>query len=252
MQNNFCVYKHTCPNDKVYIGVTSKKPDYRWGKNGSGYKKQPHFWRAIQKYGWENIKHEILFENLTKEEACEKEIELIDLYNSTDVNYGYNKSTGGEATALGYKYTEEQRLNVSRRVSGENNPMYGRRGELNPMYGKKRSEEVKEKMRKNRKRSMKGENNPFYGKHHKEEDKYWKGKHLSIETRKKLSDTHKKDMKPVGMYDKDTGCLVREFCSVMKASRETGANDSSIVRVCKGKQHICNGYVWKYLYKEEN
>ena len=64
---------------------------------------------------------------------------------------------------------------------------------------------------------------------------------------KKLSDAHKKDMKPVGMYDKDTGCLVKEFCSVMEASRETGANDSSIVRVCKGKQHTCNGYIWKYL-----
>ena len=57
MQNNFCVYKHTCPNGKVYIGITSKKPEYRWGKNGIGYKKQPHFCRAIPKYGWGNIKH---------------------------------------------------------------------------------------------------------------------------------------------------------------------------------------------------
>ena len=40
MQNNFCVYKHTCPNGKVYIGITGKKPKHRWGKDGSGYKKQ--------------------------------------------------------------------------------------------------------------------------------------------------------------------------------------------------------------------
>ena len=62
----YSVYKHTSPNGKVYIGITSRKPEQRWS-NGYGYVKNKHFTHAINKYGWENIKHEILFSNLTKE-----------------------------------------------------------------------------------------------------------------------------------------------------------------------------------------
>ena len=36
---NYTVYKHICPNNKVYIGITVKKPEVRWNK-GLGYKKQ--------------------------------------------------------------------------------------------------------------------------------------------------------------------------------------------------------------------
>lgn len=34
----YYVYKHIFPNGKVYIGITCKKPIYRWN-NGNGYKK---------------------------------------------------------------------------------------------------------------------------------------------------------------------------------------------------------------------
>lgn len=88
------VYMHTVPNGKVYIGVTSQEVDKRWN-HGQGYRSNLHFWRAIQKYGWSNIRHEVLFEGLTKEEAFEKEIELISLYESNNPHYGYNHTEGG-------------------------------------------------------------------------------------------------------------------------------------------------------------
>lgn len=97
---NFSVYKHTLPNKKIYIGITSKKPIYRWN-NGKGYKNQSLFYRAILKYGWDNIKHEILFTGLSEREACEKEIELIAKYKSNDRKFGYNISNGGGKTACG-------------------------------------------------------------------------------------------------------------------------------------------------------
>lgn len=72
MRNNFCVYKHTSPSGKVYIGITSMNPLKRW-KHGKGYIDCTAFNRAIEKYGWDNITHEILLSDLTKEEACEEE-----------------------------------------------------------------------------------------------------------------------------------------------------------------------------------
>lgn len=93
----YCVYKHTNKiNNKVYIGQTCQKPEYRWGSKGQNYKSNPYFYSAIIKYGWDNFTHEIIYSNLTAEEANQKEIELIKLYNSTNRNYGYNSEIGGK------------------------------------------------------------------------------------------------------------------------------------------------------------
>lgn len=92
----YTVYKHTCPNGKVYIGITKQKPERRWGGNGIGYKENEYFYRAIQKYGWNNIKHEIIAEGLTEDEANEMEIDLISQYRANDRSRGYNKHYGGK------------------------------------------------------------------------------------------------------------------------------------------------------------
>ena len=111
MNKKFMVYKHTFPNGKVYIGITSKnKPNQRW-EGGTGYSKehQSVMYNAIQKYGWENIQHEILFTNLSKEEAIKKEIELIKEYHSyihDPLCNGYNMTMGGDGIR-GKKFTKE-------------------------------------------------------------------------------------------------------------------------------------------------
>jgi len=91
----YTVYKHTCPNGKVYIGQTAQDVKRRWN-NGTGYKENEYFYRAIKKYGWNNIKHEILFENLTQDEADQMEIALISQYKATDRSNGYNRHLGGQ------------------------------------------------------------------------------------------------------------------------------------------------------------
>ena len=95
-QNNYIVYKHTSPSNKVYIGITCRSIELRAGTNGRGYRKNEYFYRAIQKYGWDKFKHEILIEHLTKLQACKKERELIAKYHSNDFRYGYNITAGGE------------------------------------------------------------------------------------------------------------------------------------------------------------
>lgn len=104
----YVVYKHTTPSGKVYIGITGKKPEYRW-KNGNGYKDNAHFDNAIKKYGWENTKHEIVANGLTKEQACDLEIELIAKYHATDQRKGYNISAGGECSGAGVHPSAETR-----------------------------------------------------------------------------------------------------------------------------------------------
>ena len=92
----YSIYRHIAPNGKSYIGITKQNPERRF-QHGYGYKTQPPFWRAIQKYGWENFKHEILEENLTEKEACEKEAYYIaEVFNSFTPN-GYNTREGGTA-----------------------------------------------------------------------------------------------------------------------------------------------------------
>lgn len=97
---NYTVYKHTCPNGKVYIGITMQKPYKRWC-GGMGYIKNQHFFRAILKYGWDNISHEILYEGLSEEQAYETEKRLIKEYRSNEFAYGYNQSSGGEYSGSG-------------------------------------------------------------------------------------------------------------------------------------------------------
>lgn len=130
MNNNYVLYLHVSPSGKRYFGITKQKPERRWS-NGYGYKKNDHFWNAIKKYGWSNMGHYILADNLTKEEACFFEKVMIALYESNNPNYGYNETNGGEH----FNHSERTRRILSISQQGENNSMYGRCGELNPMYG---------------------------------------------------------------------------------------------------------------------
>lgn len=93
--SKYCVYKHTSPSGKVYIGITQQSPEDRW-RGGLGYRRNAYFFRAILKYGWENFTHEILFAGLDKTTACAIEVELIRVGKYNDKRYGYNITTGGE------------------------------------------------------------------------------------------------------------------------------------------------------------
>jgi group I intron endonuclease len=95
-EKKFTVYEHlNSKNGKRYIGITSQALSRRF-RNGEGYKSCVLFYRAIQKYGWDNFNHNILYKNLTKEEACQKEKELINKYKSNNPDFGYNLLSGGQ------------------------------------------------------------------------------------------------------------------------------------------------------------
>lgn len=92
--NNYCIYMHINKfNNKKYIGFTSQSLNHRCN-NGKGYKKCPLFFYAIQKYGWNNFEHKILYMGLNREEAKQKERELIEIFKTNNPKYGYNIENG--------------------------------------------------------------------------------------------------------------------------------------------------------------
>lgn len=118
----YCVYKHTSPSNKIYIGITFN-PKRRW-YDGNGYLhkrkdgkyNQPLFARAILKYGWDNFTHEILEDNLSKERACELEKKYIQEYDSTNPQKGYNISFGGDILMYGKTHSEETRKLLRQKI----------------------------------------------------------------------------------------------------------------------------------------
>lgn len=131
----YTVYKHTFPNGKVYIGMTSINPNARWN-NGNGYKGKL-ISKAISEFGWDNVKHDVLYSELTEENAKQIEILLINKYKSNDKRFGYNTTKGGEVVS------DNTKKKISESVSGKNNHN----------YGKTLSKEYKEKISKTKKGS---------------------------------------------------------------------------------------------------
>jgi group I intron endonuclease len=213
---------HTSPNNKRYIGITSQKPERRWRKNGEGYKNHAYFWRAIQKYGWNNFKHDILYSDLTKEEAEQKEIELIAYYNSNNIDSGYNMSIGGESGSKGYKYTDEQREHMKVVNSGINNPMYGRH----------HTDETKEKER------------IAHLRENLSEDTIYK---MSIAKKGKKRDRESVE-KQIKTISNKVICI--ETSVVYNGTREAGMlnniDHSCISKVCRGERKTAGGLHWCY------
>jgi len=131
----FTVYKLVFPNDKIYIGITScgfsKRMREHKCKENNGDKTK--IGNAIRKYGWGNIDKIVVADNLSKQEACKMEIDLINTFNSIDIRYGYNTALGGEINC-GYKvnvtkpriYTKEEIFIRSQKCSKtkKSNPIY--------------------------------------------------------------------------------------------------------------------------------
>lgn len=231
---SYVVYKHTFPNKKVYIGITGQRPEKRW-RNGFGYTHNHFLKSAIEKYGWENIKHEVLFDGITKEEACQKEIELIAEYRSNQREYGYNLSSGGEQGSTGVKH--ESVWNK------------GKSG----VY----SQEVKERIRNGLKKYYQTHKNTSPTKFVKGQKAWNEGVRTPNEVRQKLSEAHKKikgekapRSKPVLQYSMENE-LVGRFVSATAAAEAMGLKwRNSILNVCKGKSKSAAGYFWKFEMEE--
>lgn len=216
-----------------------------------------YFMRAINKYGWNNIKHEILFQGLTKLEAENKEIELIDLYKSDQREYGYNIQHGGSSIG---KHSEETKRKIGKANKGK--PSW--------FAGKHHTQETKEKMREistgrvmsdaTKAKISKAHKNVKLSKEHVEKiADANRGKKRNEEQKKRISDSlkghkgviHKRETKEriAQKLSKSIVCVETGFIysSVRMAERMTSISSGSIVDCLKGRLKTAGGYHWQYV-----
>lgn len=220
------VYKHTLPkevsgkdNDKIYIGITLQKVENRW-QNGYGYKQQSYFYNAIKKYGWDSFTHEVLFDNLSKNEAEEKEKELISFYNSTNPKFGYNIQSGGYSSECEYlekpvvcietKVVYKSATDAGRKLGISNNTISACCRGLNKLAG----------------------------------DYHWMFEENYSEENALIWIENAKSKKCKEVYCIDTDKI---YGSIVEASLDTGIGASIISGCCSGNASHAGNLMWLYL-----
>lgn len=217
----YTVYQHKNKiNGKIYIGITMQEPEKRWGANGCNYKSSPHFYAAIQKYGWDNFEHNILYTNCTREEACLMEQILIKKYNSMDRNFGYNSTSGGENFVM----NEETKQKISQSMMGNKNGL-----------GHPCSEEKKKKISE----SQKGRQ--FTEEHKQKLSEAAKNRHTLCSEQAKENIKKASHKKPVYCEE-----LNQIFESVQECSRQLGIPATNISKLCNGRGKTLKGYHLRY------
>ena len=252
MDKKWCVYLHIvhadCGYDKYYVGITSQDINKRW-RNGNGYVNSPLFYKAILKYGWNNIEHEILKEELNELEAKSMEKSLIEKYKSNDRKYGYNITSGGDGT-VGWHPSDETKKKISQSLSGENHPMYGKHlseetkakigdGNRNKIV----SDDTRKKLSKNKKEYFKREyvTHPMKGKHHTNASK----EKMSKNKIGKYTGENSARSKKIYKYDLE-GNYICEYVNVALVEKEFGISHTLLSRCCNDKKHMAGGFQWRY------
>lgn len=236
---NLSVYCHVSPDGKKYVGI-SLDPVKRWN-NGGGYKKNPVFYDDIQKYGWDNFDHIILFTDLTIDDAIRIEIDLIKRWQLTDSDYGYNLRDGGDGP-----FSERSRKKMS--LSRLNNKH---------CLGNRLSDETREKISLSLKKYYSCHDGTFLGRHHSPQTiEALKHRKPSDDTRRKMSENHwnmsganNPSARRVSQFTLD-GKLISEYPYASMAAQQYNLDLSSIIKCCRGKKKTCGGYIWRYADKE--
>jgi len=119
------IYAHiNKQNNKVYIGQTIQNPNTRFGNDGNNYNYNRNnlFYNAIQKYGWNNFEHKIIYtiESESKDDLLlalnSLEEQEILKYNSCNRECGYNVESGGKNTSK----SDTTKQKISNSLKGKN------------------------------------------------------------------------------------------------------------------------------------
>jgi len=234
------IYMCTCKTTgKAYMGLSNDvklRKTQHLSELRYNYHYNKYLQHAFNKYGENDFTWTIL-EYCDESILSGREIYWINYYNM--FADGYNANMCGIHNR-GYERTPEYRealskilkeswandinrhKNLSKRMRGKSNPMYGKTGKLNPAYGADRS----------------GANCGMYGKKHTEHAKELnRQKHLGFNNK----------------MSKAVLCIETNelFASQLEASRAKNCDNTTINKCCKGVKKTCGGYHWRYATEEE-
>jgi hypothetical protein len=224
------VYRHIRldKNEPFYIGISGNDDNLR---RAYCILDRNIYWQRIAAKTKYEV--EIILDNLTREQACEKEIEFISLYGRRDLKMGIlvNLTDGGDGV-LNHIVSEETRVKMGKAQLG--NKKYLLRTtpqeEINKKVssankGRIMSEEQKEKIRNN----FKINGHPSLG------------KKASDETKEKIAASRRRK---ILQFDLD-GNLIKEWNSILDAKKE-GYCNAAIWRCIKGLYKHHKKSIWKY------
>ncbi len=217
------VYLLVFPNSKIYCGYSSNIIR-RW-HGPSEYKSQPLVSRAIEKYGWTNIKKYIYNVYDNSEEGLKAEYNFIKKYDLTNPNKGYNMVDGGGNPPHGIQYISEE--GYQKMV--ENGKRLAQNVWTNPERAAYCIKRMKEETHKKRMLMDPIERKEKYGKHH-----------IGVTPL---------NAKPILQIDLQTGEILKEYPSARQAAIGLGLDPTAganIQRTARGIGKSAYGYTWRW------
>jgi hypothetical protein len=202
------IYKITNKeNGMMYIGQTIDLKN-RWKSHMKKNSNCLYLKRAIEKYGCDNFKFEIIC--ICFDEALNQcEIEYIKRYNTLVPN-GYNLKSGGNS---GGKHHQETKDKISNTLKGK--PQKHPPAQL----GKPHTEEVKRKI-----------------------SEALKGRPKSVETALASAKSRSKPVVQLSMDDK----FIQKYDNSVKAAYEINGYKSGVNKTCHGKLKQYLGFKWMF------
>lgn len=208
----YLIYKHLFPNNKVYIGQTYQKPNYRW-KKGESYAKT-----TIEKisnslmghWGW------------NKGRVCTKEtVEKMSL------------AIRGEKNPFYGKHHNKETINKIRLKNSKPVLQLTLTGEIVKEFPSLK-ELGFDKI--NKKKILRKSGEYFY---------MYKSDYCIYNVEELIQKYNSIIYSSVIQYSLDED-FIREYSSLREASAITGINRSSITKCCQGKGHTAGNYKWRY------
>lgn len=213
-------------NEPFYIGIGN---DINYNR-AYNKKRRSFSWKDIAYHNIYEV--EILLDNLTWEEACEKEKEFIKLYGRRDLKTGIlvNMTDGGEG-AYGALRSNKTKLKISLSQKGKSK-LTSKKGKEHKSFGTKRPNSFGLNMSKLKKGKSNLKNRKPKPEGFSEQIKNNKERHIKI-------------CKSIIQYDLNMN-PIREWNSIKEASEFLKIDGGSISNCCKGKLKHTKKQIFKY------